>query len=214
MTGQVNSFVDHLIQQTLRRKRQTEHQKVSINFNLVVDNAIMPSQTLRILLRKESQRRPHCFDEHYNHDDEPAVLPSQSSPSVHFSNFHGISSPQIYNSVTRMDLLHVPWNRNDELTPSPTSSRSPRSVLVSPSQIDMGPQISPRSARWTSSFTPPQTLLKSKTGLKRLDSDAALTCPQRLLLSPGGDHSFSSHSSCSARLEGKSECSLCSKSQS
>ncbi len=210
MAVQLQLFLDKLIEEAIFRKKMTDHQKRSFCCSIEVDNATMPCRSLRKMVHKQYEKSGHHSSSKRCQNDEAAIIPRRSttsgSPCRDSTHSNGISSLPISSSIRGIDLIPLPWNDANIFG----ANRSPRSVLNPPSQIESTfPTISPRSARWTSTFTPPQTLLKTKTGLKRLDSDSALACPQRFLLSPGDGNSSSSHSTSSHRvfLDGENKCS-------
>ena len=202
MTVPVEDFVQQLINEANSRRsassksRRARKQPLFLNCEVIVDNAIMPSCSLREKTRCSSNHT-EGRSSRATYNDLPIVpFPSRFSTTESSSsssrtsrrsrekrNDHGdtISSPRIITS---------PWNTYSSL--ECFVDRSPHSVLIPPPRsANIFPPISPRSARWTSSSTPPRTFLKTKSGLKRLESDHPLACPQRLLVSPGGETSSS-----------------------
>ena len=200
MTVPVEDFVQQLINEAISRRSASgkstrgRKQPLFLNCEVIVDNAIMPSCSLR--------EKTRCSSNHHTHNEEELPLvpfPSRRSSTESSSSSRtprrssedrtswvvddprdAISSPQIMTS---------PWNAYSSL--ECFVDRSPQSVMIPlPGSANMFPPISPRSARWTSSSTPPRTFLKTKSGLKRLENDCPLACPQRsMLLSPGAETS-------------------------
>lgn len=199
----VEDFVEELINDAISKRRaNTKHrgrkQPLFITCEIVVDNAIMPSCSLRKMTRSSNQVTAaggsilmRDID-----NDHPVVLPSR--PSTESSTSHkkqkddGRTTGRLSDhrdAVSSPRTITSPWDEYSSL--SCPVDRSPQSVLTPPGSANIFPPVSPRSARWTSTATPPRTFLKTKSGLKRLDSDSPLACPQRMLLSPGGESSSS-----------------------
>ena len=210
----VEEFVQQLIHEAIFKTRASSSksrgrkQPVFITCEVVVDNAIMPSCSLREKTRScpSNQERTtvvgSCsFLRRDIPNDGPVALPSRSTTTETSLLSSSSSSLPLFNhekssaleddrdNMSSPEITTSPWNQYSSL--NCFVDRSPQSVLSPPGGANTYPPISPRSARWTSSgFTPPRTFLKTKSGLKRLDIDSPLACPQRtMLLSPGGESS-------------------------
>lgn len=213
MTVLVESFLDQLIQERFASASPGG----SVKCTLVTDNAALPSRAILKLHRK------HLFEVQRCRRPRPAYLRSASTnsafeesslPSSRNRNplFPGPHQNLYHPHYEEDELESKSMNGRRQLPPlNPSSTRRPDLLVASPTSVVSPPgstsnnvkrgillsvPVSPRSARWITSSSPP--ILKTKSGMRRLESDSALTCPKRLLLSPAGGSS-SSHSSTSRR---------------
>jgi hypothetical protein len=197
MTVPIDEFVEQLINEAIssRRARGRKQPLVSMRCEVVVDNAIMPSCSLREKTRGSSNptedqpvRYPTSRSSTGSSSSSSSSSSRTRSPRYHCNEGRTMSFDDQRDSLSSPRIIASHWKEYYSSLDC-FVDRSPQSVLLTPTggNANMFPPISPRSARWTSSSTPPRTLLKSKGGIKRLDSDSPLTCPQRMLMSPGGE---------------------------
>jgi hypothetical protein len=186
---------------------------------IVSDNAIMPTRSLRKLQHKAQNRtavnrpssRPgfhrsyslnYCSRDESGEDDVIAAVraPRKSTSSINLKpKMRGYPPRSASSSFSRLSSKK---RTEDDDTLSPTSVLEPSLFKID----DSLPPASPRSARWTATGrTPLQTLMKLSSSpssvidgmglLRRLESDSALICPKRSLLISPVSKSSSSHNS-------------------